>query len=44
MKSSDQISLGHNGASSGCIGLIKRFFVRRGRLSFMAQYTRQVRL
>jgi hypothetical protein len=25
MKSSDQISLGHNGASSDCIGLIKRF-------------------
>jgi hypothetical protein len=44
MKSSAQIWFGRLGASSGCIGLINRFFVRRGRLSFIAQYTRQVRL
>ena len=35
MKSSDQTSLGSCGASSGCIGLINRLFVRRGRLSFI---------
>jgi hypothetical protein len=41
MKSIDQISFGRPGALRGCIGLITRLLVHRGKFNFIAQYTRQ---
>jgi hypothetical protein len=38
MKSNAQIWFGTLGTSNDCVGLINRFFVRRGRVSFIAQY------